>query len=438
MPQMDAGFRESLDSPSIFVRGESAQNVNAETEEPRFQRQPAQILAQATPVAPGQRAPRGVNYCTAFGYDCTEEHGAHDTHTRLMPHERRMGTLGADSTVALICSFFAVDALGTLSEFTFQQPDWGAGECPGLCDPNTSSWTSSDYLYNIWNFDVSNEPGCADAERLWKENYKWYTISLTIVAVASLTCAIENATVIASGSYLLYDAPKENIVTEMLLVQRFDKWWNVTTVCRFFFSRMAFLAAGLFYILAAYYNPSLVCGSQDPDFRNNQDWVKLIGLAGALFIAGSWAFLRVAEKCITVMYGNGATGYCMSNTIQCFFRGCLCPMLQWRCFEGMNCCLLNFCRCFMECWCSCLCRYENCHCCGKGPMLCENGTLCPVDDDEIQGDDASENGGKKGCGGCCGPPKEFEEEQQEKGKCKLGSCCGKKENDDEPDEDDQL
>jgi len=428
--------RESRASDgSIFVRGHSARfvegggSVNAETEDPGHGHGHAQILAPAEPVGANQRAPRGVNYCTAFGYDCTEEHGTHDTHTRLMPHERRMGTLGADSTVALICSFFAVDALGTLSEFTFQQPDWGAGECPGLCDPDTSSWTNENYLFNIWSFDVNGDPKCADAERLWKDNYFWYTISLTIVAIASLTCAIENATVIASGSYLLYDAPKENIVTEMLLIQRFDKWWNATTVCRFFFSRMAFLAACLAYISAVFHDPSLVCGH--PDFKNNEDTVKLIGLAGALFIAGSWAFLRLAEKLITLMYDNGATGYCMSNCIQCFFRGCLCPMLQWQCFEGMNCCCLNFCRCFMVFWASCFCRYEHCHCCGKGPMMCDQGK----GDD---GDDDSEKPGGPRCGGCCGPPKEFEQEQQEKGCCKMGRCCGKSDDDEPDDEDEEL
>merc|ERR1719461_128266 len=76
----------------------------------------------------------GVNYCTAYGWDCDQPHHIHDTHTRLTPHERRTGLLDADGTVALIASFIAADAISTLDGFSFNYPDWTAGECPGLCD----------------------------------------------------------------------------------------------------------------------------------------------------------------------------------------------------------------------------------------------------------------------------------------------------------------
>lgn len=349
----------------------------------------------------------GANYCTAHGWDCNCDQGAHDTHTRLMPHERRNGILTADSTIAVICSFFAVDALSELAGFSFQEPDWAAGECPRLCNPSKvidmSTWTQDNYEWKQFEFNNNVgsglQSGCVNAVAEWQQIYQSYTVFLALVGACGLVCAIQNATTVASGTYMLYDALSERTL-EKDLADRFDAWWRTTQICRWLFSRLTFLMTAAAYLGALFYNPALECADEDA-FTNNVIGIRtIVGLAGGCLLV-VWLYSKAVEKCYMAMSGSGPIGQTTSHLYyMCCGRGSMKQdadgklitdsqgnlIKQHGCVASCMCMdnagqddpCTNFMRCFMDCMCQCICQYDNCLCCGHGPSLCVKRSKDPI------------------------------------------------------------
>jgi len=246
-----------------------------------------------------QRVPPGTNYCTAYGYNCTDHEHVHDTHTRVMPHERRMNTMAADATIALMCTFFAIDAMSHLTETTFAYPDWAKDECPGLCDihgdggvAETKKWTFADHQQKIYEFEVGSE--CPDAEEKWMDAFNAYMTTATIAAIFSLCGAICSAMVTASGHFLLYDAFNEKVL-EMNLVDRFDSWWFWTFPPRVILTRLILPLVSISYVWSLHAHPQWICIDQKA-FEKSKTDVFVISTTGIIILLVALAWFKIVEK----------------------------------------------------------------------------------------------------------------------------------------------
>jgi len=297
----------------------------------------------------GATHPYGTNYCTAYGWECDQRHDVHDTHTRLMPHERRQGLLDADSTVALIASFFAADAISSLDGFNFAFPDWTAGECPGLCDPDMTQFNATTWFKEIALYDVSTE--CPNAEADYRDRYEYYSVVLSAVAISGLLAAISNANVMFTANMLLYNKDEKYI--DKRLIDNFDLWWRTTFLCRFVFSRMSFLICMIGYALALYYHPNYICF--DDKFNTAVTYSRLMFLGGAGVIAVNYVVMR-SFQC----FQNAATHKCCITIFCCTWIECL---VECQCFDSCECCICNCLRTFWPQFCYDVCGSEDVTCC---------------------------------------------------------------------------